>query len=177
MEICKTGAKTFAIAMEEILIFLKIRLTERSPLEIEEKILEIAVRTGVVVGKITRIAGEIGVITKGIFRVTEDTEVITEEASGVSVVTGAITEAISGVSGDTEVTTEEISRATEDSDEIIKGISEPIAKFKGITNDIIPHDYIIGSHILPSATGINIQVELTEVDAGVSLTDVRLFSV
>ena len=92
--------------------FLKIRLNEESPLEIGDKILEIAVRTGVAAGKITRTVGEIGVITKGIFRAT----------------------------GGTEVTTEEISKATGDSDEIIKGISEPIAKFKGITNDIIPHD-------------------------------------
>jgi hypothetical protein len=126
MEICKTGGKTSAIAKEEILIFLKIRLTEVSPLEIVERILEISVRTDVVAGKITRIVLEIGVITKGIFRATGGTEVTTEEASGVTVVTGAITDAISGVPGD--------------SHEIIKGISKPIAKFKGITNDIILHD-------------------------------------
>ena len=95
MEICKTGEKTFAIAKEEILIFLKIRLIEESPLEIVEKISELSVRTDVVAEKVTKIVGEIGVITKRIFRATggtkvttekifratEDIEVITEEAS------------------------------------------------------------------------------------------------
>ena len=64
MEICETVEKTFAIATEELLIFLKIRLTEESPLEIVKKILEIAARTGVLAEKIIRILGEIGMTTR-----------------------------------------------------------------------------------------------------------------
>ncbi len=163
MEIYETGEKTFAIAKEEILIFLKIRLTAESPLEMVKKILVIGVIAGVIAEKIIRIAREIGVTTEKIFRATEDTEVTREE--------------ISGVTEDTEVTREEIFRVTGGSGEIIKGISEPIVKFDGITNNIIPHGQIIGSDILPSVTGINIQVDHTKEEARVKLTDVRFLPV
>jgi methyl-accepting chemotaxis protein len=189
MKICETVERVFAIATEELLIFLMIRLTAESPLEIVEKILEIAARTGALKEKIIRILEEIGMTTRGIFRVIEDTEVTikeifraiedtkktTEEVSGIIVVTDAITEEISGVKEDTEVTIEEIFKATEDSGEIIKEIFEPIVKLKGITNDIIPHAQIIGSDILPSVTAINIQVNHTEKKAGVKLTDAKFF--
>jgi hypothetical protein len=191
MGICETGGKTFVIAKEALLILLMIRPAAESPIAIVERILEIAVRTGVLEEEIIKIVGEIGVITKGIFRATGITEVITEEASGVIVVTDAITEEISEITGgtevnteeifrateDTEVNTEEIFRATEDTGDIIKRISELIAKLHGITNDIIPHGQIIGSDILPSVTGINIQVDHTEEEAGVMLTDVRFFPI
>ena len=64
MEICETVEKAFAIATEKLLIFLRIRLTAESPLEIVEKILEIAARTRVLAEKIIRILGEIGMTTR-----------------------------------------------------------------------------------------------------------------
>ncbi len=149
MEIYETGEKTFAIAKEEILIFLKIRLTAESPLEMVKKILVIGVIAGVIAEKIIRIVREIGVTTGEISRATGDTEVTTE--------------GISRATGDTEVTTEEI--------------SEGIVKFDGITNDIIPQGQITGTDILQSVTGINIQVNHTEEEAGAKLTDVRFFPV
>ena len=123
----------------------------------------IGVRIDVIAEKIFRIAGEIGVAIKGIFRTAKITDATTETASGAAVVSETITEEISGVIGD--------------SGEIIKRISEPIVKRKGITNDIIPHGQIIASDILPSDTGISIQPDSTEEDAGVSLKDVRFLSV
>ena len=144
-------------------------------------------RIDVIAEKIFRNTGEIGVAIKGIFRTTKITDATTETASGATVVTETITEETSGVIEDTEVISEEIFRATEDikviteeifgvigdSGEIIKRISEPIVKRKGITSDIIPHGQIIASDILPSVTGITIQPNSTEEDAGVSLNDVR----
>jgi len=191
MGIYETGEKTFAIAKEEILIFLKIRLTAESPLEMVKKILVIGVIAGVIAEKIIRIAREIGVTTEKIFRATEDTEVTREEISGVTGGTEVTREEIFRVTEDTEVTREEIFRVTEDTEvtreeifrvtggsgEIIKGISEPIVKFDGITNNIIPHGQIIGSDILPSVTGINIQVDHTKEEARVKLTDVRFLPV
>jgi hypothetical protein len=177
MEIYETGEKTFAIAKEEILIFLKIRLTAESPLEMVKKILVIGVIAGVIAEKIIRIAREIGVTTEKIFRATEDTEVTREEISGVTGDTEVTREEIFRVTEDTEVTREEIFRVTGGSGEIIKGISEPIVKFDGITNNIIPHGQIIGSDILPSVTGINIQVDHTKEEARVKLTDVRFLPV
>lgn len=177
MAICETSEKIFAIVKEELLILLRTRLTAEIPLATVERILEMTMRTGVIAEKIIRIVGEIGVVIEEIFRATEDTEVITEEDFGVTVVTDAITEGITGVTEDIEVIIEEIFRATGDSGVITQGISEPIVKFDGITNDIIPHGQITGSDILPSVTAINIQVDHTEVEAGVKLIDVRFFTV
>jgi hypothetical protein len=151
----------------------------------------IGVRIDVTAEKIFRIAADISVAIKGIFRTTWITDATTATAFGATAVTETITEETSGVTEGTEVISEEIFRATEDikvitedisgvigdSGEIIKRISEPIVKPKGITNDIIPHGQIIASDILPNATGINIQPDSTEEDAGVSLKDVRFLSV
>ena len=72
--------------------------------------------------------------------------------------------------------TAKLFRIAGDTGVITKGISAPIAKFNGTTNDIILQGLVIGIDPMPNIRGMDIPAGITKGEAGEELTDASIIS-